>query len=497
MRLFLFILLFPLWIFGQNNSVGGGDPFRPYRTECTDCSNCGVQIPAGYVGYDFDIPNDYAPATSALNLYLHLFYLNTTAYYYPPATSSPTTPIVLAGNQSTIQTFINSCLVAEGFNANDIILIVNSDNTVTVWHSPSYTPNGNEFWMGTIVPDGYTNKYYPSIPTTHPTNGNTRAILVKECKTQSDIAVPNCNGTNAIQSVDQVTGTYLLNQNDKQIVRMYDNVTASLGGTIQANVAGATVSFNLTGITATNWPSVTYLIDFGTGFTDYGIGPSFDYVNERDGSYEIKVFRAFFYNEGIRFHLVQQFELTKTGASVAITSANPATVSRSITYTDKEVNQLYCNGLKVGNPTLADGTTATISGTLSLTKKDAVNEWTGFSNAYDPSSSTSSITAITPVYSAARNTFTINTIPAAYTVATITNSREITIQNLTTSDLTITTSQGPQIVGRRGVITLANPNNTTTNQTVFTGNITVAFTGSVGGTYLGQNPTVIINQKAY
>ena len=103
----------------------------------------------------------------------------------------------------------------------------------------------------------------------------------------------------------------------------------------------------------------------------------------------------------------------------------------------------------------------------------------------------------TPVYNSARNTFTINTIPAAYTVATITNSREITIQNLTTSDLTITTSQGPQIVGRRGVITLANPNNTTTNQTVFTGNITVAFTGSVGGTYLGQNPTVIINQKAY
>mgnify|MGYP001194532234 CR=1 FL=1 len=183
MRLFLFILLFPLWIFGQNNSVGGGDPFRPYRTECTECQNCGVQIPAGYVGYDFDIPNDYAPATSALNLYLHLFYLNTTAYYYPPATSSPTTPIILAGNQSTIQTFINSCLVAEGFNANDIILIVNSDNTVTVWHSPTYTPNGSEFWMGTATPDNYTNKYYPTIPTTHPTNGNTRALLVKECKT--------------------------------------------------------------------------------------------------------------------------------------------------------------------------------------------------------------------------------------------------------------------------------------------------------------------------
>jgi hypothetical protein len=60
---------------------------------------------------------------------------------------------------------------------------------------------------------------------------------------------------------------------DKQIVRMYDNVTASLSGTTQANVAGTNVTFNFAGITATNWPSVTYLIDFGTGFTDYGIGP--------------------------------------------------------------------------------------------------------------------------------------------------------------------------------------------------------------------------------
>ena len=171
-------LLYPEFVLNQANTGKTIDALITLITGCNCCSqtNCGVQIPAGYVGYDFDIPNDYAPATSALNLYLHLFYLNTTAYYYPPATSSPTTPILLAGNQSTIQTFINSCLVAEGFNANDIILIVNSDNTVTVWHSPSYTPNGNEFWMGTIVPDNYI-KLFPSIPTTHPTNGNTRAIF--------------------------------------------------------------------------------------------------------------------------------------------------------------------------------------------------------------------------------------------------------------------------------------------------------------------------------
>jgi len=106
-------------------------------------------------------------------------------------------------------------------------------------------------------------------------------------------------------------------------------------------------------------------------------------------------------------------------------------------------------------------------------------------------------TAVTPVYSTNRTLQTINTTPAAYNVATIANSREITVQNLTNADVTITTSQGSQTVGTRGVITLSNPNNTTVNHNVFTGNITVTFLSSVGGNIGGVQPRVVINQKGY
>lgn len=348
-----------MWIFGQNNSVGGGDPFRPYRTECTECQNCGVQIPAGYVGYDFDIPNDYAPATSALNLYLHLFYLNTTAYYYPPATSSPTTPIVLAGNQSTIQTFINSCLVAEGFNANDIILIVNSDNTVTVWHSPSYTPNGNEFWMGTIVPDDWTNKYYPSIPTTHPTNGNTRALLVKECKTQSDISVPNCDGTNTIQSVDQVTGTYILNQENKHTEKIYDVLTAVFGGTIAYTYnAPLEVVLSYSAVTIANDTVSFYWTDFGDGYNDVGSNPSHAY--NADGSYEIKSYGITLSGNKI---LLMAKEVNIFNGVISYAPTNlPQPVSATYQVLVTSAFQDYCGSLLVGSPYNADGTPYTLIG---------------------------------------------------------------------------------------------------------------------------------------
>ena len=106
-------------------------------------------------------------------------------------------------------------------------------------------------------------------------------------------------------------------------------------------------------------------------------------------------------------------------------------------------------------------------------------------------------TAVTPVYSTNRTLQTINTTPAAYNVATIANAREITVQNITNSDVTITTSQGIQTVATRGVITLSNPNNTTVNHSVFTGNITVTFLSSVGGNIGGVQPRVVINQKGY
>jgi len=129
----------------------------------------GSTAPAGYIGYDFDLPADFG-STDATDTYFHILYLNT-AYWYPPATSSPSTPIVIAGNEAAINTFIQNSLIADGFVGDEFTLVVNADNTITIWVKPTYTPNGNEFWWGSSTPDDYTNKIFPTIPTTHFTTG--------------------------------------------------------------------------------------------------------------------------------------------------------------------------------------------------------------------------------------------------------------------------------------------------------------------------------------
>lgn len=129
----------------------------------------GSTAPAGYIGYDFDLPTDFG-STDATDTYFHILYLST-AYWYPPATSSPSTPIVIAGNEAAINTFIQNSLIADGFVGDEFTLVVNADNTITIWVKPTYTPNGNEFWWGSSTPDDYTNKIFPTIPTTHFTTG--------------------------------------------------------------------------------------------------------------------------------------------------------------------------------------------------------------------------------------------------------------------------------------------------------------------------------------
>ena len=163
-----------------NNSINYNESIIPHSLVCIDTTmSTSGQLP-GYTGYDFDIPNDFPGSTSALDLYLHLLSIGGTSYFYPPATTNPTTPILVDGNQSIIQSFLNNCLISSGFNANDLIFVVNADNTITIWVSSSYVISGDEFWMGDSLPDGYTNKFFPTIPTTHSYSvGKIQAQLVK------------------------------------------------------------------------------------------------------------------------------------------------------------------------------------------------------------------------------------------------------------------------------------------------------------------------------
>lgn len=136
-------------------------------------------VPAWYTGYDFDLPTDYG-TTDATDTYFHILYLST-AYYYPPAVTNPTTPILIDGNVIAINTFIQNSLVADGQVWDEFYIVVNADKTITVWTKSTYIPTGNEFRLGNISPDNYTNKYFPVIPTTHSTT-TTSCIAIQEIK---------------------------------------------------------------------------------------------------------------------------------------------------------------------------------------------------------------------------------------------------------------------------------------------------------------------------
>ena len=285
---------------------------------------CGISIPSNYIGFDFDLPSEFG-TTDATDTYLHIFCTNVNCHYYPPATSSPTTPILIDGNESSINSFIQSKLIADGFTGNELFLVVNGDKTITIWQSPSYTPNGSEFWFGTSTPDNSTNKLYPTTPTTHTVvSGGNNALLVKVC-----------------EPLNVVTDLYPITKQILDTLTEQNNILRTL------NLGGGTV------------------------------------------------------------------------------------------------------------------------------------------------------TNVTPSYTSNRTLLTANTTPAPYSVTIPAGTREITVQNVTGSDIQITTSQGTQILGTRNNITLSNPLNTTISQTVFSGNITISFFSSVLGNISGVAPRVIIDFKVY
>ena len=213
---------------------------------CIDGGSSAINLPTGYIGYDFDIPNDFSGSTSALDLYLHALEINGTIYFYPPAVTNPTTPVLTSGNQLVIQSFINSCLVSEGFSANDLIFIVNGDNTITIWTSPTYLIAGSEFWMGTSSSDNYTNKYFPTIPTTHsyPVS-KIQAQLVKQKTSTGEIVdkfyTIGLNPTEVILTGDEIITSGSCNYNKQ---RIHENFVIT--GTTPLTIPDGAISISVT-----------------------------------------------------------------------------------------------------------------------------------------------------------------------------------------------------------------------------------------------------------
>ena len=298
-------------------------------------------------------------------------------------------------------------------------------------------------------------------------------------------AVYNLCGINVTKPVDMTVGAYLLNDTHKHTERVYVNTTATLSGTLQTIITGTNVSFNFASIVAINWTSPSsYAVEFGNGYTDLGGNPTFNFVNETDGRYTLKVYRLFRFADNDKYFLIAEIEIDKVGSLLTVASTNPVAINRSITYTSSEGLQSYCNGIPVGS-------------ILPINPKlQPKNEWLGQTDANN-SSASSSVPLVTPSYSTVRFALAINTIPAPSIQVVPVNTREISIQNMTNSDITVITSQGQQTVLARNNIVLSNPNSLDMNHAIFSGNVTLNYLNSVGGNINGVQPRVAINFKSY
>lgn len=105
--------------------------------------------------YGFDFPTDFG-STSAADTYFHAVDDGGTTYFFPPATTSPSTP-TLATNVAGIQAFLTS--IGSGItytiNAfNEIVLTYANPGDESIW----------SFWMGTSnSSDSWNNKTTPTL----------------------------------------------------------------------------------------------------------------------------------------------------------------------------------------------------------------------------------------------------------------------------------------------------------------------------------------------
>jgi hypothetical protein len=68
-----------------------------------------------------------------------------------------------------------------------------------------------------------------------------------------------------------------------------DVVQAQISGDVIYNVAGTAVNVSQT-LVPVNDTVLTYIVDFGNGYTDVGNTPTFDFINEIPGHYELKFY---------------------------------------------------------------------------------------------------------------------------------------------------------------------------------------------------------------
>lgn len=220
--------------------------------------------PAWYNGYDFDLPTDYG-TTDATNTYFHVLYLST-AYYYPPALTNPTTPILIDGNVTAINNFIQASLIADWQSGDEFYIVVNADKTITVWTKNTYTPTGNEFRLWNIGADDYTNKYFPVIQTTH-NPVSVQCIWIQEVKEKD-----SCTGAETYRYVIEDWAGNLV------------DASTFIAGRDEANVASSCPEIPVVAIVEIPWG---VLVPTGNTFNTFPANVVSFTVSAQSGSFDI------------------------------------------------------------------------------------------------------------------------------------------------------------------------------------------------------------------
>lgn len=167
--------------------------------------------------------------------------------------------------------------------------------------------------------------------------------IVEDCAIPQVVPVPNCDWTTTNQNVDEITATYLLNQQNKHTEIMYDVVGAWLSwSALFWYTAPTNVWVDYSGVTIT-WDAIlSYWTDFGDWYNDVWRSPSHSY--NADGSYEIKGYAIT--ASGNKLLLFAK-EVNITSWTIIYWGANPQPVNRTYNILSSAVLQDYCNNTPV------------------------------------------------------------------------------------------------------------------------------------------------------
>ena len=211
--------------------------------------------------YGFDFPTDFG-STSAADTYFHAIDDGGTTYFFPPATTSPSTP-TLATNVAGIQAFLTS--IGSGItytvnSFNEIVLTFANPGDESIW----------SFWMGTSnSPDSWTNKTPTTIHDLRTDSIIYNAVQVVKLKDLEGNYIDKYfypSTTGPLKEVNLDTfDTFSIDCNNTTSVGMYSALATNASPvTVPANIKSLHI-LNLGSITN---PSVTADIDISGGLVE-------------------------------------------------------------------------------------------------------------------------------------------------------------------------------------------------------------------------------------